>query len=94
MEKKRTSKPKVVATPTPTPTTTPEVEVVYTKNEEYRDWINENRAEFFNYNKKSKEFRDKAYEIYNYIYSDFKSSKNCGACDFKVYKMIKKYYGL
>lgn len=97
MEKNKVNKkPSVRVTPTPTPTPTPEIEAeqIYTKNEEYHKWILENRAEFFNYNKKSKEFRDKVYEIYNYLYNDRKVSNNCGGCDFRIYKLIKKYYEL
>ena len=70
--------------PTPTP--------VITKEEEYENWVMNNRNLFFSSRKKTKEEIDKVYEIYNYIFKSDKSPGKCGICSQNIIFELKYHY--
>lgn len=69
-----------------TPITTP------TLDEYYKDWMIRNRKEFFNSGKKSREFIDMVYKVYNHTFNTNKSRGKCGICDWNIILDLKKRY--
>lgn len=63
------------------------------KNEEYYiNWIHENRKDFFNTSKKSKEFYDGLYEAHNFLFNSNKVRGKCGICDYNIIIDMKRKY--